>query len=76
MKHDRKCLKGVGLLGHNDNYYFLHNRYKGTLEIMDLRVEDRGTYNCRLKNVAGEVEGSTELLIITKPVVEVFNNVT
>ena len=61
------------------NYYFyteLSHRYQGTLQINELRVEDRGPYYCRVKNTAGYDEAITELTIVTKPVVEEFINVT
>ncbi|XP_066960357.1 fasciclin-2-like isoform X4 [Macrobrachium rosenbergii] len=49
---------------------------KGVLTIMELKPELGGTYRCTAKNPAGEDTAKANLLVLTKPKVETFLNIT
>lgn len=55
---------------------YFHSRYKGTLTIDNVKKEDAGVYTCTARNNAGHVTMKSTLKVVTKPVVEGFQNIT
>lgn len=51
-------------------------RYKGILTIDGIKREDQGVYTCTARNTAGYVTMKSNLMVVTKPVIEEFKNVT
>ena len=60
----------------SNGLFIILTRYEGTLMIENLLIEDQGKYDCMVKNNAGNAEGAVNLVIVTKPVIEEFLNIT